>query len=92
MQLTLRYGCEEAVWADSQYSFTLFRSPYKGAYGVIGVSKQLDTLAQAANVEAIRLDQQDAPARETKLRQKLDEDERASQEKARLNNKPNFRP
>jgi hypothetical protein len=59
---------------------------------VIGVSKELNTLALAANLEAIRLDEQDAPARETKRRQKLDEEEHASQEKARLNNKPNFRP
>lgn len=81
-----------AVWEDPQYSFTLFRSPYQGAYGVIGVSKQLNTLALAANVEAIRLEDQEAPARETKRRQKLADEERASQEKARLNNKPNFRP
>jgi hypothetical protein len=81
-----------AVWEDSKYSFTLFRSPYQGAFGVIGVSKQLDTLAVAANLEAIRLDGQEAPARETKRREKLDDEERASQEKARLNNKPNFRP
>lgn len=81
-----------AVWEDSKYSFTLFRSPYLGALGVIGVSKQLDSLALAANVEANRLDEQEAPVRETKRRQKLDDEERASQEKARLNNKPNFRP
>jgi hypothetical protein len=81
-----------AVWEDPEYSFTLSRSQYQSTYGVVGVSKQLDTLAQAANVEAIRLDQQEAPARETKRRQKLDDDERASREKARLDNKPNFRP
>lgn len=81
-----------AVWEDSQYAFTLFRSPYQAAYGVIGVSKQLDSVAQAAKAEAIRLDQQEAPARETKRRQKLDGDERASQERARIENKPTFRP
>jgi hypothetical protein len=81
-----------AVWEDSNYSFTLLRSPYQAAYGVIGVSKELDTLALAANVEAIRLDEQEAPVRETKRRQKQDDEERASQEKARLNNRPNFRP
>ena len=59
---------------------------------MIGVSKQLETLALAASLEAIRLDELEAPARETKRRQKMDDEERASQEKARLNNRPNFRP
>jgi hypothetical protein len=54
--------------------------------------RQLDALAQAAILEAIRLDDQEASALEAKRRQVLDSAERASQEKARLENKPNFRP
>jgi hypothetical protein len=81
-----------AVWEDPQYAFTLFRSPYQSAYGVIGMSKQLDGLAQTANLEAIRIEREEAPAREIKRRQKQDDEEQASQAKSRLDNKPNFRP
>lgn len=81
-----------ARWDDSQYSFNLFRSSYQPAYGMAGYSKRLDALARAAIVEAIRLDEQEAPQREIDRQQKEDEENRAQQQKARLVNKPNFRP
>ena len=55
-------------------------------------SKQLDALARAAIVEAIRLDEQEAPQREIERQKKQDEENRAVQEKARLVNKVGFRP
>jgi hypothetical protein len=54
-------------------------------------SKQLDALARAAIVEAIRLDEQEAPQREIERQKKQDEENRAVQEKARLVNKVGFR-
>jgi len=81
-----------ARWEDSQYSFNLFRSSYQPTFGMVGFSKRLDALARAAIVEAIRLDEQEAPQREIDRQQKQDEDNRAEQAKARLTNKPNFRP
>jgi len=80
-----------ARWEDSQYSFTLFRSAYQPEFGLIAVSKRLDALAQAANVEAVRLDEQEAPQREIELKEKQDEENRAAQEVARAVNKPTFR-
>ena len=49
-------------------------------------------MAGAAIVEAIRLDEQEAPQRETERQKKRDDEDHAAQEKARLVNKPNFRP
>src|SRR5512135_509896 len=50
-----------ARWQDAQYSFNLFRYFYQPAFGMVAFSKQLDTLAQAAVVEAFRLDKEEAP-------------------------------
>ena len=81
-----------ARWEDSQYSFTLFRSSYLPDFGMIALSKRLDALAQAANIEAARLDEQEAPQREIERKKKQDEENRAAQEGARSVNKPVFRP
>ncbi len=81
-----------ARWEDSQYSFNLFRSSYQPTFGMLIFSKRLDPLAQAAIVEAIRLDEQEAPQREIERQKKQTEEDHTEQEKARLVNKPNFRP
>lgn len=81
-----------ARWEDSQYSFNLFRSSYQPTFGMVAFSKRLDALARAAIVEAIRLDEQEAPQREIERQKKVDDENRAAQQKARLANKPNFRP
>jgi len=80
-----------ARWEDSQYSITLFHSSYQADFGLIALSKRLDVLAQAANIEAVRLDEQEAPQREIERKKKLDEENRAAQEDARAVNKPTFR-
>jgi hypothetical protein len=63
-----------------------------GAVLMVIYSKRLDALARAAIVEAIRLDNQEAPQRETERQNKKDEENRARQEKARRANKGPFRP
>ncbi len=47
-----------ARWEDAEYSFNLVRSSYQSSFGVIGFSKRLDKLAQAAAAEALRLDRE----------------------------------
>lgn len=79
-------------WEDSQYSFSLFRSSYLPVFGMIAFSKRLNALAQAATIEAIQMDKQEAPQREIERQKKRDEEYHASQEKAKLVNKPGFRP
>jgi hypothetical protein len=81
-----------ARWEDSQYSFNLFRSSYQPTFGILVLSKRLDALAGAAIVEAIRLDEQEAPQREIERQKNQDEKNHAAQEQARLVNKPSFRP
>jgi hypothetical protein len=79
-------------WENSQYSFNLFRSSYQPTFGMLAFSKRLDRLAQVAIAEGIRLDEQQAPQREIERQKKQDAEDHAAQEKARLVNKPNFRP
>jgi beta-xylosidase len=55
-------------------------------------SKRLDALARAAIAESVRLDDQEAPQRETERQKKKDEENRVRQEKARQANKAPFRP
>lgn len=81
-----------ARWEDSQYSLNLVRSPYQPSFALISFSKQLDALAQTAAVAAIRLDAEEAPQREAEERRRQAGEVSAKQEKARLVNKPSFRP
>jgi hypothetical protein len=55
-------------------------------------SKQAEAVAQAAIVESVRLEAQEAPQREIEKQKKREDDDRLALEKARLANKPNFRP
>jgi hypothetical protein len=81
-----------ARWEDAQYSFNLFRYSYEPTFGMVVFSKKLDALAQAAVIEAIRLDrQEEAPQREIERQKKQDEESRTAQEKAGLVNKATFR-
>jgi hypothetical protein len=81
-----------ARWEDSEYSFSLLRSSYQPSFGVVAVSKRLEGLARTALIEAARLDKQEAPQREAESLRMHATEERAQQEKARLTNRPNFRP
>jgi len=90
-----QYGVQEEVvarWEDSQYRFDLIRSPFGPSFNLIGVQKKLDGSAQSAILEAKRLDIQEAPQREAANAASAQEAARAELEKARLANKPRFRP
>jgi len=62
------------------------------SFGLIAFSKQLDALARNAIVESLRLDALQAPQREADRLKKQDDENHNQQEKARLVNKPAFRP
>ena len=81
-----------ARWEDSQYSFNLFRFSYGSVPGMLVFSKQLDALAQVAIVEAIRLNEQEAPQREIDRQKQQDDEKRTAGQKVRPVNKANFRP
>lgn len=81
-----------ARWEDSEFSLNLVLSPYQPSFALVSFSKQLDTLAQAAAAEAIRLDAQEAPQRDAAQKRRQADEASAAQEKARMANKPGFRP
>lgn len=81
-----------ARWEDSEQSLNLFRFSYGSAPGMLVFSKRLDALAQAAIVQAIRLNELEAPQREIDRQKKQDEDKNAAGQKVRPVNKAKFRP
>jgi len=88
------YNDSEAIiasWADSQYSFNLYRSSYQPTFGMIAFSKGPDALARTATAEAIRLDAVEAPQQEIQPQNQEDEKNRESLERARQVNKSKFR-
>ena len=90
-----RYGDEVeflARWEDANYRFDLVRSSYGGRFSLAGVLKRLEQPVQIAIEEAASLDLSEAPQRELERKAKQVESERAKLEKARLANKPKFRP
>lgn len=89
------YGDQEetiAQWQDSQYRFDLIRSSYGPAFKLVGVLKRLEAPARIAGLEAKRLDDQEAPQRDAARLVSEEQATKAKLEKARLVNKPNFRP
>jgi hypothetical protein len=72
--------------------FNLIQYSSQGAFGLVASSKRLDALAQAAIAEAIRLDKQEAPQRETERQKKKIGESRARHKNARRANKAPFRP
>jgi hypothetical protein len=89
------YGDEEeavARWEDPQYRFDLLRDSYGPTYTLVGLFKSLEVPVQAANVEAKRLDDLEAPQREAARAAAEQNAKAAALEKARLLNKAKFRP
>ena len=89
------YGDQEEIlarWQDPQYRFDLIRSSYGPTFRLVGTLTRLEAPAQAAATEAARLDDKEAPQREAERIAKDEETERAKLDKARLVNKPKFRP
>lgn len=89
------YGDQEetvARWEDPQYRFDLLRTSYGPTFTLVGILKSLEGPVQAANVEAKRLDDLEAPQRDAARAAAEQDAKAATLEKARLANKPKFRP
>ena len=90
-----KYGDEEEIvaqWQDSQYRFDLIRASYGPTFRLVGVMKSLEAPAQAATLEAKRLDDQEAPQRDAARLAREEDAAKTKLEKAKLVNKPKFRP
>ena len=81
-----------ARWENGDATFSLFRTSSGGEFGLVGSSKKLDATALLSIKEAQRLNVLAAPQREIERREKLDEERRAQEQKARTVNMPNFHP
>ena len=81
-----------AQWQDPQYRFELVRLSYGLTFRLVGTMKSLEAEAEAASVEAKLLDAEEAPKREAARIVSEDLAVKARLEKARLVNKPKFRP
>lgn len=77
-----------ARWQDQRFSFSLVRTGYAGDFGLVAISKVLDHNAEVAIAEAVRLDEQQRPARELQQAKDIS----LAKEKVRPVNKTNFRP
>jgi hypothetical protein len=91
---TESYGDQEEIlaqWQDPKYRFDLTRSSYGPAFRLVGVIRGLETAAQAATLEAKRLDDREAPQRDAARIASESEAAKIKLEKARVLNKPKFR-
>jgi hypothetical protein len=89
------YAANEPVlarWQDEEYSMSLIRSSQQPNFGLIIISRTMDRLGQKAIAQGEHLDVLAAPQIERDRLVKEAEDERAKQEKAKLVNKPAFKP
>ena len=81
-----------ARWQSGNYEFTLMREVYPDTFRLIGVSRQLAAAARTAEIEATRLDQQEAPRRLAEQAVADAERKREAEDKTRTANKGDFRP
>jgi hypothetical protein len=81
-----------ARWQDAQYRFELIRSSYSPSFRLVGVRMRLETAAHTAIMAAKRIDDQEAPQRDAARIASEAAAANTKLEKARLANKPKFRP
>jgi hypothetical protein len=79
-------------WEDSEHSFELVRSSYGPSFKLTGSLKALERKASVATEEARRLDDQEAPQRDAARIVAEEASAKDKLAKARLVNKPKFRP
>jgi hypothetical protein len=92
-QLKAESGARLARWGDAGHDIVLYQtSSYGAAFRLIVTDTRLEDLARKAEIEATRLDEQEAPRREVERQRKERDDTRAAAEKARIENKEVFRP
>ena len=81
-----------AVWGNTEYSLTLLRVAYPASFRLVIASTRLEELARAASVAAVRLDAAEAPQRERERQQREADASSAAQQKAKTENKAQFKP
>ena len=80
-----------ALWEDTGTSYSLFHGRGE-PFGLLIVSKERNTTAGAAAMEAVARDRSEEAQKQTDRQAREKEDREAALEKARLLNKKDFRP
>lgn len=89
--LNSRYDSRQktvASWEDAQFSLMLVRSSFNDILGLVAFSKRANAEAEAATVEAVKLDEQEGPKREAERLKRQMDDLQVVREK----NQKSFRP
>ena len=81
-----------ARWETPQYSISLVRSSSDASFGMLLLSKGLNSLARTAAAEGTRIEDREAPEKERARQKQQADDDRAAQAKAKLANQAAFRP
>ena len=92
---TVQYGFPDtplAVWGTDDYSVTLLRVTYPQSFRLVVADTRLENLARTATTTAVRLNTEEAPQREIARQKKEAAASAAAQEKAKTENKAQFRP
>ena len=92
-QLETESGSPVARWGDAEHAIVLYQTTsYGAAYRLLVTDIRLEGLARKAESQAVRLENQEAPANEVARQKKERDDGRAAAAKARTANKGAFRP
>lgn len=87
------FGARLAEWGDEGRSVALYRrSTYALRFTLVMTAEPVAALARTAASRSAELDAREAPQREADRQKKEADDRRVAEEKARLTNKPIFRP
>src|SRR5882757_1237335 len=88
--ISAKYGPATIVasWEDVQYSVNLVRFSFSDVLGLVVLSRRVNTEAELATREAVKLDEQEGPKREADRQKKQTDD----LEVARQKNRKIFRP
>jgi hypothetical protein len=71
--MNARYNMKQrslASWEDSKYSFDLVRSSFNDRFALVIYTRQVNTEADLASVEAVKLEEQERPEKEANQRKK----------------------
>lgn len=91
--IDIESGSPVARWGDPEHAVVLHRtSSYREAFRLIVTDLTVAELERKGALQALRLDEQEAPQREIARQKKERDDARAATEKARNANKGLFRP
>lgn len=81
-----------ARWESPQYSISLVCASGNSSFGLLLLSKGLNSMAQTASAQGTRIEEREAPQREIERQKQQADDDRAARAKTQQANQAAFRP